>query len=147
MVITSQCHPMATFSKRQRQLVSAFILEHPEWDVQYDCLTADDLDPGAHPSQTLLVNLPDYFTEGLQAAHGWTVYPTLDDTRIAVVFGDGGPVVAPLEEALNDIGKLRVYAPTERDAEQAEQCCPMFMPSMSPPVPPAPTPIDIRRAA
>lgn len=123
----SQCPPMATFSRTQRLQVSAFMLQHPEWDIEFDFLTSEDVDPGVVPSQFLMINLPSYFSEGLSGLHGWTLYPTLSDDLVAVVFGEGSPVVVTLSEALEDIGKLAVYEATEADGEEAVRCCPLFM--------------------
>jgi hypothetical protein len=86
------------------------------------------VDPGAVPTQFLVINLPDYFSTSSIGGNvnGWIVYPS-DDQRVAVTFADYDPVIFPsLTAALRDISALCAWEATEEDNRLAESIVPAF---------------------
>jgi len=128
--------PIARFSAIQRRRIQAWARRRPHWEVTFDTYTADHLDPGAHPSEAVQINLPPYLSDGMRQSNGWTLWPSLDGNRVGVSFdGTNGALVVTLAEALSDIAGLRVYETTKEDDEEAAATVPMFyspMPSEQP---------------
>lgn len=119
--------PMARFSATQRRRIQAWARRRPHWDVTFDAYTDDHLDPGAHPSEAVQINLPPYLSDDLRQSNGWTLWPSLDGKRVGVSFdGTKGTVVVTLADALSDIARLRVYETTKGDEEEAAASVPMF---------------------
>lgn len=121
--------PIARFSAAQRRRIRAWAQRRPHWVVAFDVYPADHLDPGAHPSEAVQINLPAYLSDGFRQSHGWTLWPSVDGSRVGISFDtENGAAVVPLAEALRDISHLRVYELTERDEKEAAECVPMFFP-------------------